>query len=121
MTSQRFPRNPRKLKELFYDILDHEITMKDGLIRARKRFVGPWNKGYVLGMRGMLRKQRDRPETLKLGKWSSSEDLEFFSERFRDLTRDPMLRDSDRGYFASWTDYAEYLITNSSSAESDAA
>ncbi len=117
MILERFPRNPRKLKQLFHQILSNEITMKSGLERAKQRFVGPWNKGYVTGMRGILRKQKDRAETLKLGKWSSMEDLLFFSKRFRDLARDRMMGDSDRGYFASWADYVDFLSQPHSSDE----
>ncbi|MFQ5710230.1 MAG: hypothetical protein ACE5GD_00470 [Candidatus Geothermarchaeales archaeon] len=111
-------KNPRKLKRIFFNILDGEVDKREGLEEAR-RFEGPWNRGYVLGMRSILELQRKQSLSLQLNPETPTDDLAFFHKRFGDLSLEKLFRSLDRGYFASWRDYVSYILSHRETSEKE--
>ncbi|NIN52523.1 MAG: hypothetical protein GTN80_05225 [Nitrososphaeria archaeon] len=100
----------KEIQKIFNDILEGKINFDQGLIKVESGFNLTWNCGYLTAMEAILTRQKKSEFTLKLKGETSLENLGIYFRRFRELSEDILLRDYDKGYFSSWSDYSRFLI-----------
>ncbi len=103
-------RLAKKLRKIFFDALDADKGRKFYLEKAENQPDGPWMKGYLMAVKAILDSQTKKKYTLKLDLYTETIDLRFFRKRFRNIGKDALLRDLDKGYFKAWKDYVDYLL-----------
>lgn len=107
-------KKTEKLRGILHRVLSDEISVKDAVETGRALASTDWSRGYVSALEAILREQKSTRYALKLEDDVSQGELEFYLERFEDLANNRLMRESDRGYFECWHDYAEFLKDRSS-------
>ena len=101
----------KKMKEIFYALLNKEITLETALKNIEKMKKSKIAKGYIHGMKSILISKKGKKYSINPKKIYKDE-IKHLYKMVKENLNNPFLPDFEKGYFIAWKDYFSYLRKN---------
>ena len=98
----------KKMKEMFYAILNKEATLENTLKNIEKMKKSKIAKGYIHGMKNILISKKVKKYSINPKKIDENE-IKHLHKMVKENLSNPFLPDFEKGYFIAWKDYFSYL------------